>query len=185
MVEKVGHGIQPLKKCNTLSITRERRKSPSPTRWKVVGIRDTKYLGITFNDKLTWDVHIANISGALNRMLYFVTRNLRHYPRALKQKAYMSYVCPKLELFASILDPHQENHAKRLEMVQHRVVRFVTNTPYLHSEQQNSITRVVEHLGWPLLAERRRNIKFHIFCKVTNNLVEVPLEYHPYCAAHN
>ena len=65
-------------------------------------------------------------------------------------------------------------------MVQHRAARFVKkNTPYRHSEQQTSITRVVEHLGWPLLAERRRNTRLHMFYKVINNLVEVPLEYHP------
>ena len=84
-----------------------------------------------------------------------------------------------MEYCASKWDPHQENHTKRLEMVQHRAARFVKNTPYRHSEQQTSITRVVEHLGWPLLAERRRNTRLHMFYKVINNLVEVPLEYHP------
>ena len=64
-------------------------------------------------------------------------------------------------------------------MVQHRAARFVTNTPHRHSEQQTSITRVIEHLGWPLLAERRRNTRLHMLYKVINNLVEVPLEYHP------
>ena len=58
---------------------------------KVVGIRESKYLGVTFTDKLTWDTHIANISGAANRMLGFVARNLKHCPRALKEKAYLSF----------------------------------------------------------------------------------------------
>ena len=106
----MGHGIKH-KKCNILTIRPTlKRKKKIPFNYKmevqkVVGIRDTKYIDITFTDKLTLDVHIANISGAANRMLCFVARNLRHCHRALKQKAYISYVHPKPEYCASIWDP--------------------------------------------------------------------------------
>ena len=70
-------------------------------------------------------------------------------------------------------------------MVQHRAARFVKNTPYRHSEQQTSITRVVEHLGWPLLAERRRKTRLHMFYKVINNLVEVPRSITQHRTAHS
>ena len=112
-------------------------------------------------------------------MLGFVARNLKHCPRALKEKAYLSYVRPKLEYCASIWDPHQDVHINRLEMVQHRAARFVSNTPHKFSAQQTSITKVVKRLGWPQLTERRRFSRLQLMYKVTNNLVEVPLRYHP------
>ena len=145
----------------------------------VAGIRSTKYLGVTFTEKLTWDAHISSISGAANRMLGFVARNLKHCPRALKEKAYMSYVRPKLEYCSSVWDPHHQNDIKRLEMTQHRATRFVTNTPYRRTDDQISISAVVKDLGWNELAERRKSNRLNLLYKVVHNLVEVPEAYHP------
>ena len=172
-----------IKKCNILSITLKKKKKLSFTYkmegQKVAGIRDTKYLGVTFTSDLKWDTHIANISSAANRMLGFLRRNLSHCPRSLKEKAYKSYVRPKVEYCSSIWDPHQAKDIKRLEMVQHRAARYVTNTPYKRTDQQVSVSAMVKELGWQPLEERRRNNRLQLLFKVTNNLVEIPLSYHP------
>ena len=172
-----------VKKCNIITITLKTKNKLRFT-YKmegqvVAGIRNTKYLGVTFTDKLTWDTHIANISGAANRMLGFVAQNLKHCPRALKEKAYKSYVRPKLEYCSSIWDPHQQKDISRLEMTQRRAARFVTNTPYRRTEQQVSISATIRDLGWKSLAERRQANRLSLLYKVTNKLVEVPEAYHP------
>ena len=147
---------------------------------KVAGIRETKYLGVTFTDKLNWNQHISHISGAANRMLGFLWRNLRSCPCALKEQAYKTYVRPKLEYCCTIWDPHQKTYVTKLEMVQHRAARFVTNTPHRRSdEDQISITALVEELGWQTLQERRRNPRLALLYKVKSGIVEVPQVYHP------
>ena len=135
---------------------------------------------MTFSDKLNWNQHISHISGAANRMLGFLWRNLRSCPRALKEQAYKTYVRPKLEYCCTIWDPHQKTYVTKLEMVQHRAARFVTNTPHRRSdEDQTSITALVQELGWQTLQERRRNTRLALLYKVKSGIVEVPQVYHP------
>ena len=84
----------------------------------VAGIRNTKFLRVTLTKKMTWDTHIANISKAANQLLGFVAQNHKHYPRALKEKAYTFYVCPKLHHSSSKWDPHQQKDISQSEMNQ-------------------------------------------------------------------
>ena len=134
----------------------------------------------TFTNKLNWSQHISNISGAANRMLGFLWRNLRSCPRALKEQAYKTYIRPKLEYCCTIWDPYQQESIKKLEMVQHRAARFVTNTPHRRTdEDQVSITDMIDELGWQPLEERRKNNRLSLLYKVKQGIVEVPTAYHP------
>ena len=142
-----------IKKCNMLTVTNRKKKNLTFTYKmdgkKVLGIRDSKYLGVTFTHNLSWNQHIAYISGAANRMLGFLWRNLQSCPRALKEQAYKTYVRPKLEYCCTIWGPYQQESIKKLEMVQHRAARFVTNTPHRRTEEnQISITGMIQELGW-------------------------------------
>ena len=173
-----------VKKCNVLTITRRTKKKRSYTYKmsgeKVEGIRDTKYLGITLNSKLTWDTHISKISSEANRMLGLLRRNLKYSPKHIKEAAYKSYVRPKTEYCATIWDPHTKKDSTKIEMVQHRAARFVSNTPHLrHADHHASITNVISALGWEPLAERRRKNRLIFLYKISNGLVEVPQMYHP------
>ena len=145
----------------------------------VEGIRSTKYLGVTITDKLQWGEHISNISGAANRMLGFLWRNLRHSPKNIKEKAYTSFVRPKLEYCSSIWDPHLQKDIHKLEMVQHRAARFISNCPHRRADIQPSITAKIRKLGWDALQTRRQKCRLTMMYRVTNNLVEVPPAYHP------
>ena len=62
-----------VKKCNVLSVTLKTKKKLR-FRYKmngqvIQGIQDTKYLGVTFTEKLEWNTRISFISCAENRML--------------------------------------------------------------------------------------------------------------------
>ena len=52
----------------------------------IQGIQDTKYPGVTFTENLEWNTHISLISGAANRMLGFLWRNLKSCPRPIKKR---------------------------------------------------------------------------------------------------
>ena len=147
---------------------------------KIEGIRDTKYLGITFNSKLKWTTHISKINSEANKMLGLLWTNLRHCQRNIKEAAYKSYVRPKVEYCSSIWDPYTQKDIKKIEMVQHRGARFVTNTPHhRQSGPQTSITKIINDLGWKSLQERRKNNRLIMLYRISNNLVDVPASYHP------
>ena len=113
-------------------------------------------------------------------MLGLLWRNLRHCQINIKEAAYKSYVRPKVEYSSTIWDPHTSKDIKKLEMVQHRGARLVTNTP--HKRQagpQASITAIVNDLGWKPLQECRLNNRLTMLYRVANNLVEVPESHQP------
>ena len=56
----------------------------------------------------------------------------------------------------------------------------VSENPAKHFfSPQPSVTAMVNQLGWKPLQERRHNSRITLLYKVKNNLVEVPVEYHP------
>ena len=108
---------------------------------ELAAVQNTKYLGVTFTNKLTWDTHIGNISGAANRMLGILWRNLKDCPKALKEKAYKAYVRTKLEYACPVWDPHHQKNIQKLEMVQRRAARFVTKMPHRSTDGQYALYR--------------------------------------------
>ena len=171
-------------KCNIVSITNmkknKQRYSYQMDGQPIKSIENTPYLGVNINSKLQWQQHINNISSAANRMLGFLSRTMRRCPQNLKESTYKAMVRPKLEYCSSIWDPHQQKYVAKLEMVQRRAARFVRNVPHKYTAgPQPSATDMVNQLGWIPLKDRRHDTRITLLYKVTNNLIEVPLEYHP------
>jgi len=120
-----------IKKYNVVSITND-KKNRQKFSYEMDGlpvktIESTPYLGFTVNSKLQSQQHINTISSAVNRMLGFLNRTMQRCPQKLKEKAYKTTVCPKLEYCSSIWDPHQQKDVVKIEMVQRRAARFVKN----------------------------------------------------------
>ena len=143
-------------KCNILTVTQKMTKNQVEFKYHMDGqpllnTNSTPYLGVTLNEKLNWDEHINKTTAAANRMLGFLRRTMYKCPQDLKATAYKTIVRPKLEYSASIWDPHQQKHMNKIDMVQRRAARFVTNTPHRCSGPQPSITAMVKDLGWETL----------------------------------
>ena len=139
----------------------------------------TDYLGVRFNGKLRWNQHIDQISSAANRMLGFLWRNLYKCPQDLKGKAYKTMIRPKVEYCASIWDPHHTKYVDKLESVQRRAARFITNQPHRHSEPVVSVTAMMQDFGWEPVSTRRLQSRLTSFYKVLNHHLEIPQSYHP------
>ena len=125
-------------------------------------IYKTSYLGLS--------PHIDYIS---NRLLGFLTRNLRNSPRYFKEYAYKQLVLPSIEYCCSIWDPHQKYLIDKLEMIQHRAARFVLNKPW-NRHQRDSITDMLKELNWPSLQERRKQSRLILMYKIVSHLLIVP-----------
>ena len=87
-------------KCNVIHVTNKRK--PITHSYKLHDhilevMENSKYLGVTINNKLNWTQHITNIKGKASRTLGFLQRNLRGCKPNVKSTAYTTMVRPTLE----------------------------------------------------------------------------------------
>ena len=87
---------------------------------------------------------------------------------------------PQIEIVEDhhVWDPHQNYLTRKVESVQRRAARFVTNTPYRY-DQPDSMTAIIRDLKWESLESRREKASLTMLHKIVNHTVQVPQEYHP------
>ena len=117
---------------------------------------------------------LLSISIACN---VFTNNDLNACDRRSEQ-AYKQMVLPLLEYCASIWDPHHQSDIQKLEMVQHRAARFVTNKPWTHNNN-DSVTKMSYDLKWPSLQSRRKYLRLILLFKIINHLLLIPHHYFP------
>ena len=163
-------------KCNIMRVSRKR--SPFLHSYTLSGqvlgeVEDTKYLGDTLSDNLDWSKHITTTTTKANARLSFIKRNLKDCPKTLKELAYFSLVRSFTDYCSTVWDPHQKYNHDKLEMVQRRAARFV-KSKYKRTE---SVTAMLNELGWHSLSKRREDARLILFFKIINNLAKVPHEH--------
>jgi hypothetical protein len=120
-----------------------------------------KYLGVTISDDLKWESHINNICGKANKTLGFLRRNLNIGSTSVKERVYKSLVRPSLEYACSVWDPHLNSDINKIEMVQQRAARYVTNRQHNTSSVGDML-----HLEWRCLEDRRRDARLVMMYKI-------------------
>ena len=117
-------------KCVVLRISPNKNTVPLPTPYHLHGqeletVSETKYLGVTFTNHLTWSRHAEITAGKSNRALGFIKRNLRDCPENVRATAYTALVRPITEYASCAWDPHLQKDIKILQKVQKRAARFI------------------------------------------------------------
>ena len=69
--------------------------------------KDSKYLGVTISNDLSWENHISNIKA--NRTIGFLRRNIHACPKEVKEAAYITLVRPSIEYASAVWDPFNKN----------------------------------------------------------------------------
>jgi hypothetical protein len=92
-----------------MSITRSRTSIEN--RYSMKGhiledVKEAKYLGVTLSSNLTWNTHICNITGKVNKLLGFLQRNLKVRNETTKENAYKVIVRSNLEYCSTVWSPH-------------------------------------------------------------------------------
>ena len=101
---------------------------------------------------------------------------MKDCPQKLKEIAYFSLVRSFVDYASAVWDPHQKFNQEKLEMVQrsYRAARFVKS----RYKRTDSVTAMLDELGWPILSKRRKDARLILFYKIINNLAQlVPHEH--------
>ena len=102
----------------------------------------------------------------------FLKRNIRSAPQASKDTAYKTFVPPIVEYAATNWAPSTYTNTNKIEMVQRRAARFVTND----YGRKSSVTEMIADFGWDTLQKRRDLARLSMMYRIVHNLVDIPVE---------
>ena len=116
--------------CNTFSFSRRRNRINFD--YELSGhvlqtLNQHKYLGVILPSTMKWNAHIDKAVFKASSMIYFLRRNLCIGPEMVKIQAYKGLVRPPGEYCSSVWDPHIKSYIQKLEAVQRRAARSITN----------------------------------------------------------
>ena len=162
-------------KCSIMRVHRKRQ--PIEYAYSLKGIKlteeeSTKYLGVHITQTLSWNHHIDKTTKKGNSTIGFLRRNLKVRNEEVKAMAYKTLVRPTLEYCASVWSPYTKTQIKKLEMVQRRAARYVTNRYH----NTSSVTSMLDHLEWDTLETRRTRNQLTMLYKISNDLVDIPAD---------
>ena len=161
-------------KCHVLSVTR--KKTPIRYPYCISGVElehvsHHPYLGVEIAADLSWGPHLNQTIPKAQRSLNLLRHNLYGCSPQTKEMAYKALVRPVLEYASSAWDVFQANHVKRLESIQRKAARFVTN----QHQCDVSVTGLIDTLGWRPLQERRLEARLCMFYKSLHGLAACPI----------
>ena len=158
-------------KCTALHVSR--KQDPLMGSYTLHGhtlttVQEAKYLGVNIAEDLRWNSHVTMTVNKANRTLGFLRRNLKIGSKSIKERAYKALVRPVLEYASTVWDPFTEENTSKIESVQRRAARWVSN----RHRQTSSVGDMLEILEWPSLKIRRRQNRLTTFYKFhTGDLV--------------
>ena len=163
-------------KCNVLPVERSNntKDNTSETEYflhghKLEKVTNAKYLGVTLQSNMKFNVHIDNICTKANKMLGMLRRNLRSAPEKTKELGYKSLVRPVLEYASSVWDPHTAKDIGKIEAVQRRAARFIKSK----YKKEDSVSAMIKDLKWNTLEQRRRKARLSMLYKIRHDQVQV------------
>ena len=147
-------------------------------------ITSDRYLGVILDNKLTFNEHVDAITQKATNLLNLCRRNLYMCPPNIKETAYKSLVRPHLEYASPAWSPHTLRNINRLESVQRRAARFVTNN-YVYGPESNLSESISSKLKWLPLQHRRAVYDLNMFYKIRNNLININFPPYILPSPHN
>ena len=132
-------------------------------------VPSTTYLGVTLRDDIQWESHITGITVKANRTLGLLRRNLRYFPKQLRELAYYSLVHSRLEYAYIVWDPYLAKYITKLDNVQRWAARFVAND----HRRTSSVTTMLDTPGWDSLKTIRQKGRLRYMNKIVSGRVAV------------
>jgi len=87
-------------------------------------VTHAKYLGVVFDQTLSWNNHIKQVASKANKVNSFLHRNLYHCPVSTKLNCYKAMIRPTVEYASPVWDHHTSTNINLLEAVQQSAARL-------------------------------------------------------------
>jgi len=165
-----------INKCH--SITFHRKTVSIPSSYSIDNFplpkhSSVKDLGVIFDDRLSFDLHITHIVSKAYRSLGFVLRNTVDFRNPCSIKIlYTSLVRPILEYCSPVWNPYHHSQIMSIEKIQHRMLRrfaFILKLPHFDYDSLSLF------LGLSTLHSRRMVNDIFLVFKLINSIVDSPL----------
>ena len=164
--------IDKCQKCNTIWVS----PSPKPIFFDysihdtvLENIPHTKYLGVTIQSNLKWDVHCKQVAAKATNTLNVLKWNLKYTKGSVKR--YINHLyAHKLNMLPlyglpGLLETKPKLKGYSVELL----------TMYITHSRYSSITAMLQSLDWETLESRRFNMHLCIIYKAYYNLAMFPL----------
>ena len=103
--------------------------------------------------------------------LTFVKRNVKTKNEYVKELAYKTLVRPQVEYDSSVWNPYTDKNIDKIEMLQRRAARWVKNS----YSSYDSVSNMLEDLGWRSLENRRIDSPLTMFYKIIYGYVAMQI----------
>ena len=113
-------------------------------------VLEAKYLGLEIGHNLNWNQHIQNVTTKTNWTYSFKRRNIQTKHKGICQAAFNTIVRPRVEYASPVWSPYTQTNINKVEAVQRRAARWVTND----YSSCSSVTQMINTLGWRSLDAR-------------------------------
>ena len=122
-------------KCSVIHILPSKRNHVIDSSYTLHGqtletVEESKYLGVTISNNLTWTTHTENVTGKGNKTLGFLRRNFKDCTSQVKAATYTTMVRPTLEYATTVWDPYLQKDIKAVEQVQSRAACYVLQSSH-------------------------------------------------------
>ena len=162
----ISNGLQPwsktwqmrfnMEKCKHMNIGKKNQnnryymtKEDGTTHWLEM-VTSEKNLGVTVDNKLSFQQHIESITKKANAVLATIKRTYSHMDIMTFNLLYKALVRPHLEYAQEVWSPSWKRDRDKLERVQRRATRLVPGIRHLSYRQR------LEALNLPTLEYRRK-----------------------------
>ena len=137
-------------------------------------LQHTKFLGVTIQNNLKWNLHIKNISSKLNQLSGILYRIRDYLDRRSLKLFYNGLIYPQLSYANIIWGKTYQSHLKPLVTAQKRTIRTIMYRSRIHHTNNDFI-----ELSFLKLSDINTYFGLIFVFKSLNNLV-LPINYFTY-----
>jgi hypothetical protein len=123
-----------------------------------------KYLGVTIDEDLTFNIHVDNVIKKINRSLGVLKRASPYVPLSNRITLYNTIVLPHFDYCCTLWDTCSESQITRLQMLQNRGMRII-----LGCHHRTHVSDMLSTLKWLNVRQRFIFLKCTLMYNISND----------------
>lgn len=165
-------------KCFHMSFTKNSNKINHTYKINNINIKSVthmKDLGVTFDEKLSFKIHVERTINTANRMVGFVNRYSRDFrdPRTLIA-LYYAFIHSRISFASIIWNPQYAIYVNRIESVQNKFLRFLAFKMRAAETEQRDYNQIRSRFKIIRLEDRRTVSDLCMLYKILHSTIDSP-----------